>query len=72
MGSDWVLIYETTNPIEAEIILSMLNENGVHAVEMNKRDSSYQTFGNIQLYCPQNVALTAVHLIKENNNAYDK
>lgn len=67
MESDWVNIYSTGNPIEAEIILSMLKENGIQAVEMNKRDSSYQSFGNIELYCPQNQVLHALHLIRENN-----
>lgn len=67
MESNWALIYETSNPIEAEIILTMLHGNDIHAVEMNKRDSSYQSFGNIQVYCPQNEAQQALQLIKENN-----
>lgn len=68
MENDWVKIYVTANPIEAEIILSMLLENGIQAVEMNKRDSSYQSFGNIELYCQQNQVLTALHLIKGENH----
>ncbi len=67
MENSWTLIYETASPLEAEIILSMLHGNDIHAVELNKRDSSYLAFGNIQLYCPQNEAHQALQLIKENN-----
>ncbi|MEI6509128.1 MAG: DUF2007 domain-containing protein [Bacteroidota bacterium] len=67
MESDWIKIYSTSNPIEADIVLSMLRENGIEAVEMNKRDSSYQAFGYIDLYCLKDFVIQALHLIKKNN-----
>jgi hypothetical protein len=66
MASDFNKIHQTGNPIEAEIIIQMLEENGINAVSMNKRDSSYQAFGVIEIYCPANDVVTALHLINNN------
>jgi hypothetical protein len=66
MASDLNKIHQTGNPIEAEIIIQMLEENGINAVSMNKRDSSYQAFGVIEIYCPANDVVTALHLINNN------
>lgn len=69
MASDWVKIFTTSNPMEAQIVLSMLKEHGIDAVEMNKRDSSYQAFGYIDLYCNHVDAMEALVLINKNNNS---
>ena len=66
MLNDWVKIFATPNPIEAEIVLSMLQEHGIDAVEMNKRDSSYQAFGYVELYCPKINVMEALQLIHKN------
>ena len=68
MASNFNKIYQTGNPIEAEIIIQMLKENGINAVSMNKRDSSYQAFGVIEIYCPANDSVTALDLINNNPN----
>jgi type III secretory pathway lipoprotein EscJ len=68
MESNFNKIYQTGNPIEAEIIIQMLKENGINAVSMNKRDSSYQAFGVIEIYCPSNDVVTALDLINNNPN----
>jgi type III secretory pathway lipoprotein EscJ len=49
MKDNWVKVFTTTNSIEAQIVLTMLRENGIDAVEMNKKDSSLQAFGNIDI-----------------------
>jgi hypothetical protein len=66
MGNDWIKVFSTGNPIEAEIVLSMLRENGIDAVEMNKRDSSYLAFGYVELYCSKENVMQALHLINKN------
>ncbi len=60
---NWTKIYSTTNIHEAEIIRSMLLENEIETVEMNKRDSSYLAFGIIDVYCPAENVIAALHLI---------
>lgn len=49
MESNWVKVYTTENPVTAEIIKQGLIENDIAAVIMNKKDSSYQTFGIIEV-----------------------
>ena len=68
MEKDWVKIYSTTNPMEAAILVSMLQENDIDAVEMNKIDSSYTVFGRAEIYCRNEQAMWATQLI-ENRHA---
>ncbi len=65
MANDWIKVFSTGNTIEAEIILSMLKEHGIDAVEMNKQDSSYQAFGYVEVYCPKDNVIEALHLINK-------
>lgn len=67
MSADWTRIFATTDPIKADIIEQMLAEHDIEVVKMNKRDSSYLSFGEIEIYCQPGKVLTALHLIKVNN-----
>lgn len=59
----WQKIYATRNPAEASIIQGMLEENHIPVQVMNKQDSSYLNFGDIELYVPEHLLLTAKQLI---------
>ena len=48
----WYKLYITRNYTEASIIQGMLEENNIEVVVMNKLDSSYLNFGDIELYVP--------------------
>jgi hypothetical protein len=50
--NDWFKLYATTNQAEASIIKGMLEENNVQVFIMNKQDSSYLNFGEIEIYVP--------------------
>jgi hypothetical protein len=49
MENNWVKVYTTQDPITAEIIKQGLLENDIAAVIMNKKDSSYQVFGMVDV-----------------------
>ena len=49
MENNWVKVYTTKDPITAEIIKQGLIENEIAAVLMNKKDSSYQVFGLVDV-----------------------
>lgn len=49
MENNWIKVYTTQDPVTAEIIKQGLIENDIAAVIMNKKDSSYQTFGIIEV-----------------------
>lgn len=67
MENDFVCIYTTTDEIEAEIIKGMLAENQLACVILNKHDSPYQLFGELELYVHQSQAELALELLKSNN-----
>jgi hypothetical protein len=67
MENDWVKIYTTTQPMHAQIILGLLHDNDILAVEMNKRDSSYTVFGNIEIYCSKEQETMARQVLANNN-----
>jgi hypothetical protein len=62
MQAEWIKIFTTSSPVEAEIVRAMLEENEIDAVEMNKQDSNL-IFGNIDLYCPSHQVMRARQLI---------
>lgn len=49
---NWFLIYTSRSLPEASIIKGMLEENNVPVMIINRQDSSYLSFGDIELYVP--------------------
>ena len=64
MEKQWVKLFITANPMEAEITKQMLEEHGVPAVIMNKQDSSYR-FGHVELYVHESEEAFARGLMAE-------
>ncbi len=62
----WKKIYATRNPAEASIVQGMLEENNVPVQVMNKQDSSYLNFGDIELFVPEHLMETAKQLLSQN------
>jgi hypothetical protein len=60
----WDKIYSTKNLAEASIIQGLLAENDVPVQILNKQDSSYPMFGDIELYVPAHLNITAKQLIE--------
>lgn len=50
MEKGWKLVYCTGEDYKAAIAKELLEENGVRSVILNRKDSTYQTFGDIELY----------------------
>lgn len=46
----WFLLHRTKSIVEASILQGMLEENNIPAQILNKQDSSYLAFGDIELY----------------------
>lgn len=64
MEKGWKKIKVYHSAIEAEIVKQMLEENAVHAVLLNKQDSSY-LFGKIELYVHEDLEQQALQLIQD-------
>ena len=61
----WQKIFTTRNQAEAFIIQGMLEENNVPVQIMNKQDSSYLNFGDIDLFVPEHLLETGKQLITQ-------
>ena len=65
MDKNWETIYSTDQLYIAELAKQMLHDNGIEAVVVNKRDSTYNTFGDIEVYVNRDNVIRALKLIKE-------
>jgi len=65
MEKDWVKIFESNSLQEVEITKGMLAENNIAAVILNKKDSTYGSFGIIELYVRRENVLSSYNLISK-------
>jgi len=65
MYDNWHLIYSTPAEYRAEMIKDYLEDNDIEAVILNKKDSAYQLFGQIEVYVNQDYEKEAELLIKK-------
>ncbi len=63
--NNWFLLYSTQNFAEASIIKGMLEENEIRVVVLNKQDSSYLSFGEIEVYVPAHLKDIAKQLLNK-------
>jgi len=68
MEDNWVSIFSSDKPWQAEIAKQILFENGIEAVIINKQDSSYRLFGDVEVYVSQNDAEKSKELLKNIEN----
>ena len=68
MEKSWIKIFSSTNPIEVEIIKQMLEENKITSIIMNQQDSSYNMYGDIDLYVQERYMKEAIELLEKHGN----
>jgi hypothetical protein len=68
MEKDWKQVFLTGELYRAEIAKEILENNGINAVVLNQKDSSYTAFGNIEVYVNEKDETRANELIKELKN----
>jgi hypothetical protein len=61
---NWIRVYEDQNQIRAEIVKGVLEERGVPAVVLNKKETIYQLHGTYQVLVPHDQVLSALQLIQ--------
>ena len=64
---NWKLIYRSESLASASIVKGMLEENNVPVSLINKQDSSYINFGEIELYVPAAFTQTANDLLTQHS-----
>ena len=68
MNKDWTRVYKTTNNFEADIMSSVLEDNGIPNVKLDRKDSSYQNFGVIEIFVHQDYFGEAIEVITKVEN----
>ncbi len=63
----WVKIYTSPQTFEAEIIVGNLESEGIEAVVVNKKSSSYTVFGEAEVHVHEIDAERALEIIKAGN-----
>ncbi len=50
MEKDWTLVYTVDQSYKAQLVQEILEENEITGVVINKKDTSYTTFGEFEVY----------------------
>lgn len=62
---DWQKIFKTEQAHKAEIVKDFLADHDIQSVILNKRDSSYNNFGNYEIFVSNSDKEQAQSLINE-------
>ena len=62
---NWKCVYTTDQVYKANAVKELLAEENIEAVVMNRKDSAYTVFGNVELYVPPEDENLAAELIKK-------
>ena len=67
MHNNWIKVASSKQAYQIELLKGMLEENNIIAVSVNKKDSSYLAFGEIELFVESKDVIQAKNLIKTQN-----
>lgn len=65
---NWERILRTDNSARAEIARGSLEEHGINAVIVNKKDSNYTVFGYFEVFVPVQDAEAAKSFLTDENS----
>lgn len=67
--SNWVVVYKSNNTNNAHIVKSVLEDNGIDAVVVDKMDSMHTHLmnGEIELHVNSENVVKAKHIISKND-----
>ncbi len=63
MQKDWIVVYRTVELHRAEMAKQMIQQNGIEAVIVNQKDSSY-LIGNIEVFVKAANETFALQILK--------
>jgi hypothetical protein len=64
--NNWIMVYSSTEIHKIEIIKAILNDNDIQSFDINKKDSSYISVGEIELYVKEEDEILAKVIITNN------
>jgi type III secretory pathway lipoprotein EscJ len=60
---NWQKIYSAVSLPQAKIIKNFLQDNGIQAIVLNKRDSAYNMFGEVEIHVLREDVIKAIQLL---------
>ncbi len=66
--NNWQIVFETENNIRASMVSDLLKEKGLNPIIVNKKDSSLNNFGQLEILVSPEDVLHALKLINEDLN----
>jgi len=67
LDKNWVNIFNTNDLILAELKKNMLESNEIEVILLNKQDSAYLAFGDIELYVRREDIVKCRFLLESTN-----
>lgn len=64
-NESWEKIYSSISPPRVELLRSLLENEGIPAVIVNKQDSMYVMIGEVELYTTREYILKAKNIIEK-------
>lgn len=61
--AEWQKVFESETPVRAEIVKGVLEENGITAIVLNKKESVYQLHGSYQVMVSSGDTIQAINII---------
>ena len=65
MEKDWVIAYESRQEYLADIARTVLSDNDIESVIINKKDSVYNSFGDIEVYVNRDNLIRAKQILQK-------
>lgn len=65
MDRNWVTVYRTEDRMRAELLKGYLESKGIDVIVLNKQDSAYLAFGEIELYVKRDDLVTAKYHVDQ-------
>ncbi len=62
--SKWSKVYESDMPYRAEMVKDILDQKGISAIILNKKDSAYYIFGKLEVHVEAKTVLNALKIIE--------
>jgi len=64
MEKSWKKVYFSGDEFKVNIARDLLAENGINSVIMNQKDSSYTSFGDVELYIEETDETEALRILE--------
>jgi len=64
MNDNWSLVFESGFEHICQTLKSMLEQNGIKTIILNKKDSMVHSIGTVELYVQKDDVILAKHLIE--------